>query len=62
MRRNIFLHFLNRDTREIFRVYEVLGKPQHAQILREPLNAAALLCEDACYAPPGFVLRGRYRL
>lgn len=56
MRRNIFLHFLNRDTREIFRIYDVFGRPQHASILSEPLNAAAILCEDACYAPPGFVL------
>lgn len=56
MRKNIFLHFLNRDTREIFRVYEVFQRPAHAAILREPLNAAAILCEDACYAPPGFVL------
>lgn len=56
MRKNIFLHFLNRDTREIFRVYEVFQRPDHATILRQPLNAAAILCEDACYAPPGFVL------
>lgn len=56
MRKNIFLHFLNRDTREIFRVYDVFQRPAHAAILREPLNAAAILCEDACYAPPGFVL------
>ncbi|WP_350334324.1 hypothetical protein [Coralliovum pocilloporae] len=56
MRKNIFLHFLNRDTREIFRVYDVLRRPDHAAILRQPLNAAAILCEDTCYAPPGFVL------
>lgn len=56
MRKNIFLHFLNRDTREIFRVYDVFQRPAHAAILRQPLNAAAILCEDACYAPPGFVL------
>ncbi|WP_146592453.1 5'-methylthioadenosine/S-adenosylhomocysteine nucleosidase family protein [Puniceibacterium confluentis] len=56
MRKNIFLHFLNRDTREIFRVYDIFQRPDHAAILRQPLNAAAILCEDACYAPPGFVL------
>ncbi len=56
MRRNLFLHFLNRDTREIFRVYELLDRGRHANVLREPLNAAAILCEDACYAPPGFVI------
>tara|TARA_R110002124_G_C8970662_1_gene515029 strand:+ start:2968 stop:4857 length:1890 start_codon:yes stop_codon:yes gene_type:complete len=56
MRRNLFLHFLNRDTREIFGVYELLDRGRHANILREPLNAAAILCENACYAPPGFVI------
>lgn len=56
MRKNIFLHFLNRDTREIFRVYDLFNRPAHAALLRQPLNAAAILCEDACYAPPGFVL------
>ena len=56
MRKNIFLHFLNRDTREIFRVYEFFARPKHALYLRRSLNAAAILCEDACYAPPGFVI------
>ena len=56
MRENIFLHFLNRDTREIFRVYELFSGPKHALNLRQPLNAAIILCEDACYAPPGFVI------
>ena len=56
MRKNIFLHFLNRDTREIFRVYELFSGPKHALNLRQPLNAATILCEDACYAPPGFVI------
>ena len=56
MRKNLFLHFLNRDTREIFRIYEGFQRSDHASILRQALNAAAILCEDACYAPPGFVL------
>ncbi|PCH69246.1 MAG: hypothetical protein COC12_09365 [Rhodobacteraceae bacterium] len=56
MRKNIFLHFMNRDTREIFRVFELLDSADHAAALRKPLNAAAILCEDACYAPPGFVI------
>lgn len=56
MRRNIFLHFLNRDTREIFRIEEILDRANHARVLREALNVSAMLCEDACYAPPGFVI------
>lgn len=56
MRKNLFLHFLNRDTREIFRVYDLLDRSGHASVLREPLNVAAILCESACYAPPGFVI------
>lgn len=56
MRRNFFLHFLNRDTREIARVYDLLGREKHAFAIRAPLNAAAMLCEDMCVAPPGFVL------
>ncbi|MGV1769356.1 hypothetical protein ACQZ6B_04185 [Agrobacterium vitis] len=56
MRRNIFLHFMNRDTREIFNLYELLNDPIHASFLRQALNAAAILCEDQCVAPPGFVI------
>lgn len=56
MRKNIFLHFMNRDTREIFDLYRLLPGPMHAQRLREPLNAAVMLCESQCIAPPGFVI------
>ncbi len=56
MRKDLFLHFLNRDTREIFGLYRALTDPQHALAIREPLNAAAILCEDCCIAPPGFVI------
>ncbi|TCA18489.1 hypothetical protein E0H68_03370 [Rhizobium leguminosarum bv. viciae] len=60
MRKNIFLHFLNRDTREIFRLYELFGTEKHARNLREPLNAAAILCEEFCVAPPGFVVEDKF--
>jgi nucleoside phosphorylase len=56
VRRNIFLHFLNRDTREIFGLYETLNKERHGVLMRRALNAAVLLCEDRCIAPPGFVI------
>ena len=60
MRKNIFLHFLNRDTREIVRLYDLFDQEKHARMLREPLNACAILCEDYCVAPPGFVIEDQY--
>ncbi|NLR72834.1 5'-methylthioadenosine/S-adenosylhomocysteine nucleosidase [Novosphingobium sp. ERN07] len=56
MRRNIFLHFLNRDTREVFDFYGSLQRQSHSGLLRQALNAAAILCEDHCIAPPGFIV------
>lgn len=60
MRKNLFLHFLNRDTREIFRLYDIFGEEKHARTLRGPMNACAILCEDFCVAPPGFVVEDKY--
>lgn len=60
MRRNLFLHFLNRDTREIFRLYDLFGDEKHARTLRGPMNVCAMLCEDFCVAPPGFVMEDKY--
>jgi hypothetical protein len=56
VRRDIFLHFLNRDTREIFGLYETLITDTHGALMRRALNAAVVLCEDRCIAPPGFVI------
>lgn len=56
MRRNLFLHFLNRDTREIFGVYDNLTEADHQHLLRRVLNAAIALCEDRCIVPPGFIV------
>ena len=56
MRSDIFLHFLNRDTREIFGVYKALRDDSHLRLMRRALNAAVVLCEDRCIAPPGFVV------
>ncbi|WP_339709809.1 hypothetical protein [uncultured Sphingosinicella sp.] len=56
MRRNIFLHFLNRDTREVFDLYRALTPEKHAALMRRALNAAAIICEDRCVAPPGFIV------
>ncbi|MER8724373.1 hypothetical protein [Mesorhizobium sp. M1027] len=60
MRRNLFLHFLNRDTREIVRLYDIFGDEKHARALRGPMNACAMLCEEFCVAPPGFVIEDKY--
>lgn len=56
MRRDIFLHFLNRDTREVFDLYGTLKPESHSLLLRRALNVAAMLCEDRCVAPPGFIV------
>ena len=56
MRRDVFLHFLNRDTREVFDLYQTLTPLGHAKLMRRALNVAAILCEERCIAPPGFVV------
>jgi nucleoside phosphorylase len=56
LRRDVFLHFLNRDTREIFGVYDTLEEARHSTLMRRALNAAVILCEDRCVAPPGFIV------
>ncbi len=56
MRRDIFLYFLNRDTREVFGLYDCLTVPAHTQLLRQALNVCAILCENQCIAPPGFIV------
>ncbi len=55
MRRDIFLHFLNRDTREVFN-FGVLQDRDHRRVVSRALNASVVLCEDRCIAPPGFVV------
>lgn len=56
MRRDIFLHFLNRDSREIFGVYNFQSQDDHFRLLRRALNASVMMCEDKCTAPPGFII------
>ena len=55
MRRDLFLHFLNRDTREVFN-FSVMQDRDHRRVVSRALNAAVALCEDRCIAPPGFVV------
>ncbi len=55
MRKNIFLHFMNRDAREVFGIQEL--PPGHRDaLLNRALNTAICLCEDHCVMPPGFSL------
>jgi len=56
LRQDIFLHFLNRDTREVFDLYGTLSPTTHALLLRRALNVAAMMCEERCVAPPGFIV------
>lgn len=50
---NIFLHYLNKDTQEIF---GILNKQNQNVLsyLRRGLNASVLLCRDYCFMPLGF--------
>lgn len=51
--RDIFLHFLNRDSRQIYGLFQ-LSERDHFYALCRTLNISALLCANKCYAPPGF--------
>lgn len=56
MRRDIFLHFLNRDSREIYGIFQFQNGRDHYRLLRQALNASVMLCEDRCIMPPGFII------
>jgi len=51
---NIFLDFLNRDSRVIYRTYELYDEQVHIDLLKETINLAGLLCLEYCVIPPGF--------
>lgn len=53
---NLFLDFLNRDSRQIFGTFANFGDEQHLLELTRALNAAALLCGTYCLVPPGFIV------
>jgi adenosylhomocysteine nucleosidase len=56
MRKNIFLHFLNRDSREIYGLFQAVRPTDHYRALIRGLKIAALLCDEYCVTPPQFVL------
>ena len=55
-RHDIFLHFLNRDSRQIYGLFREFEPLTHATLLNRALTAAAVLCETRCIAPPGFII------
>ncbi|MBN8439526.1 MAG: hypothetical protein J0L95_15995 [Candidatus Accumulibacter sp.] len=56
MRRNVYLHFMNRDARDILGIFQRLKRPVHCTMLSRALNAAVILCEQHTVMPPGFFL------
>lgn len=59
--KNIFLHFLNKDTQEIFGV-DTQRDQMALALLRKGLNASVLLCdaETFCFLPLGFWFESSY--
>ncbi len=55
MSQNLFLDFLNRDSRELYGMMD-WSDADHARALVEAINVAAFLCEDYCVIPPGFIV------
>jgi len=53
---NVFLDFLNRDSREIYGLYRNTSLENHISLLNEAINVAVFLCADFCVMPPGFFL------
>ena len=51
--KNIFLHYLNKDTQEIFAIEDNQNQDVMKQ-LSKSLNASVLLCADYCIIPLGF--------
>jgi len=52
--KNVFLDFLNRDSRQIYGLFENTSKDSHIDLLTEALNVSVFLCWEYCVVPPGF--------
>ena len=52
---NIFLDFLNRESREIFGFFNILSRQKHIDFLSETVNVAVLICREFCIATPGSI-------
>lgn len=55
---NIFLHFLNKDTQDIFGLKQTEDEKE-LERLRKGLNASILLCKDFCFIPLGFYFESK---
>lgn len=52
---NIFLDFLNRESREIFGLYNILPEQKHIDLLSQTINIAVFICRENCVATPGSI-------
>jgi len=52
---NIFLDFLNRESREIFGLYNVLSDEKHIDLLSQAINLSVFICRENCIATPGSI-------
>ena len=55
MLKNVFLDFLDLESRQIFGLFENFPHNKHLNYLLEALNVAVFLCADFCIVPPGFL-------
>lgn len=53
MYQNVFLDFLNRESRILYGMYDDFTDSQHALQLSRALNVAVFLCDEFCLTPPG---------
>jgi hypothetical protein len=56
MRKNVFLHFVNRESREIYGLFHSVPDDQHYLALLYALKISVLICEEHCIVPPQFGL------
>lgn len=52
---NIFLDFLNRESREIFGLYNILSVEKHIDLLSQAINISVFICRENCIATPGSI-------
>jgi nucleoside phosphorylase len=56
---DIFLEFLNPESRRIYGLFDNLPREEHAQLLKGSMNAAVFLCGETCILPAGSVAECR---
>lgn len=53
---NIFLDFLNRESREIFGLFNSQSREKHIDFLAKTINIAVFICREFCVATPGSIV------